>query len=180
MSRIQKLYNEFGKTYYTLPLTITNVSGGVLILKKVYVQNNLENKDLHEKNIVFTIDDLHTDFSNSQQLNQVNYTVNHFGLNSNDIEKNDKVNFEYLINPNNTLNFITVFDPHASRNETVKGLFTAKIVINYVFNDTPQNEFYISLTGHVDEKNIVSMHGINYNNISTVVGVPLSNIIKLF
>ena len=180
MPRIQKLYNEFGKTYYTLPLTITNVLGGVLILKKLYVQNNLEDKESIEDNIVFTIDDFQTDFSNSQQLNAVNYTVNHFGLTSENISKNDKVNFEYLLNHNKTLSLTIVFDPSVSQFNTVQGTFTAKFVINYVVNNTSQAELHLNLKGNVDSKEVVTVHGIDYSNIKTASGVPISNVIKLF
>ena len=173
MPRIQKLFNEFGKTYYTLPLTITNVLGGVLILKKLYVQNNLEDKESIEDNIVFTIDDFQTDFSNSQQLNAVNYTVNHFGLTSENISKNDKVNFEYLLNHNKTLDLTIVFDPSVSQFKTVQGTFTAKFVINYVVNNTSQAELHLNLKGNVDSKEVVTVHGIDYSNMKTVSGVPI-------
>ena len=91
MAKAQTLYNKFGKTYYTLPLTITNVTGGVVIVKKVFVQNDLTNKVPISNNVVILIDDLKTDFTNAQQLGQVSYDVSHSSVFLNNTAKNDKL-----------------------------------------------------------------------------------------
>tara|TARA_R110000737_G_scaffold40197_1_gene60611 strand:- start:619 stop:1161 length:543 start_codon:yes stop_codon:yes gene_type:complete len=180
MAQAQTLYNEFGKTYYTLPLTITNVTGGVVIVKKVFVQNDLTNKEPVSNNVVILIDDLKTDFTNAQQLGQVSYDVSHSSVFLNNTAKNDKLNFEYKMNSNDFLTFFIVFNPHLSKYDTLQGTFTAQCIIDYNINNTPQQSFALNLSGNVDDKQIVLLNQVNYNNIITIAGKPISNVIKLF
>jgi len=167
--------NEFGQQFIALPLTLRNVGSSVVVVDKIFVRNNVTG--LTPLHLNFTIDELKSDYSLANIINQTDYSVQHIPIDAFDLSKNFKVQNRFSLNPSGSFTFHVIFDPNVSRFSILKGNYVGSLHIEMDNNLT--ESFTLNLNATCSDKEIALFSGVDFNSISSVLSIERSRIISV-
>tara|TARA_R100001443_G_scaffold116682_1_gene138008 strand:- start:964 stop:1500 length:537 start_codon:yes stop_codon:yes gene_type:complete len=175
---VQTKTNVFGQQYIELPLTLKNVTGGTIIIEKIYVRNILSESQ-NQDHLNITIDEIKSDYSGVNILNENIYQVNHYSGDAilDDPDKNFRVHNRFSLDPDATFTFTVVFNPNKGRFNIIKGNYSALLTVKP--ESISIENWSLNLSATCDDKEIHLFGGVDYDSIESVYGIERSRIISL-
>jgi len=171
-------YTDYGQQYLTLPLTFNNDTGGLVVVNKIYIQNVFEGGVPIDSDLVLTINESATDYSEASQLYSTDFIVEHVNMNEAS-NKNFKVGQVVSLEPSTSITFQVEFNPNISKTLINRGSFIGRVVIEYDENGTTKIPFSLNINAECSDKQITLMSGVQYGNISSIFGVSRNKVRKL-
>jgi hypothetical protein len=179
MAQTSILYTEYGQQYLTLPLTIKNVTGGLVIVERIYIQNIFDKDSVpSEHDLVLTIDESLSDYSESILLGFVDYGVTHENATIS-TDKNFKVGSTFSLANSNSFTFTIIFNPNVSRHYINRGNYTSALFVSYSVNGVLFPDFEVSVSASCTDKDITMFSGVEYSSINSLFGVSVGNVRNL-
>tara|TARA_R110002073_G_scaffold261411_1_gene424278 strand:- start:114 stop:656 length:543 start_codon:yes stop_codon:yes gene_type:complete len=179
MAQTSILYTEYGQQYLTLPLTIKNVTGGLVIVERIYIRNVFDKDSVpSDHDLVLTIDESLSDYSASTKLGFVNYNVEHVNATIS-TDKNFKVGSTFSLANNNSFTFTVVFNPNIYRDYINRGNYSSDVFIEYSVGGISNPPFQVSVNASCTDKEITMFSGVNYSSVDSLFGISVGNVRNL-
>tara|TARA_R110000744_G_scaffold210317_1_gene329421 strand:- start:1185 stop:1727 length:543 start_codon:yes stop_codon:yes gene_type:complete len=172
-------YTEYGQQYLTLPLTIKNVTGGLIVVNKVSMVNLFTGDNtIFNEDFVLTINETYSDYSEATQLGLSEHVVIH-GNNQSQPNKTFKVGWIFSLESSSSFTFQTVFNPNILKNRINRGNFNGEIRIEFSSNGVLQPSVNLSVNAVCSDKEITLFSGVEYSSVNKVFGVSVGNVRNL-
>lgn len=172
-------YTEYGQQYLTLPLTLKNVSAGLIVVNKVSIKNVfIESETVFSEDYVLTLNESYSDYTEATQLGLSNHEVYHVN-GQNAPNKTFKVGWVFSLDSASSFTFQVEFNPNVSSSVINRGTFSAQVEIEYELGGVTQEFFVINITADCSDKNITLFSGVPYSSVSNVFGVLTGNVRNL-